>query len=248
LRNEGNEKEVPARVVGNPYLITIFLGFDIGRSGESRAFDLENYPYRNGRPEHIKKAAEGSLKRLRTDHIDLYYQHRVDPNMPIEDLAGAVKDQIQEGKVRHFGLSEASAKTIRRAHAVQPLTAVQSEYSFWTRDPETEVLPTCEELGIGFVPWSPLGQGFLTGKLDPKMQFDTTTDLRASFPRFTPEARKANMAVVKVLRRIAERKKATSAQTAPAATSFLAANTESSMSSANRTVPATLYPASTWSI
>lgn len=177
-------------------------------------FDLENFPALNSRPEHIKKVAEASLKRLKTDVIDLFYQHRVDPNVPIEDVAGAIKDLIREGKVKHFGLSEASAKTIRRAHGVQPLTAVQSEYSMWTRDPEAEVLPTCEELGIGFVPWSPLGQGFLTGKVDPSMTFDTTSDLRATFPRFTPEARKANWAVVDLLREVAERKKATPAQIA----------------------------------
>jgi aryl-alcohol dehydrogenase-like predicted oxidoreductase len=175
-------------------------------------FDLENFPNLNSWPEHIKKAAEGSLKRLRTDHIDLHYQHRVDPNVPIEDVAGALKDLIQQGKIRHYGLSEASAKTIRRAHAVHPVTAVQSEYSFWTRDPEAEVLPTCEELDIGFVPWSPLGQGFLTGKVGPNTTFDANSDLRATFPRFTPENLKANMAVVDVLRRIGERKKATAAQ------------------------------------
>lgn len=177
-------------------------------------FDLENFPGLNSRPEHIKQVAEASLKRLKTDHIDLFYQHRVDPNVPIEDVAGAIKDLIQQGKVKHFGLSEASAKTIRRAHAVQPVTAVQSEYSVWTRDPEAEVLPTCEELGIGFVPWSPLGQGFLTGKVDPAMKFDATADLRATFPRFTPEARKANQPVVDLLGAIAKRKKATPAQIA----------------------------------
>jgi aryl-alcohol dehydrogenase-like predicted oxidoreductase len=175
-------------------------------------FDLENFPNLNSRPEHIKKAAEGSLKRLRTNVIDVYLQHRVDPNVPIEDVAGACKDLIQEGKIRHYGLSEPSAKTIRQAHAVHPVAVVQNEYSFWTRDPEAEVLPTCEELGIGFVPWSPLGQGFLTGKVDPNMNFDLSTDLRSGFPRFTPEAREANMAVVEVLRRIGERKNATSAQ------------------------------------
>jgi aryl-alcohol dehydrogenase-like predicted oxidoreductase len=177
-------------------------------------FDLENFPDLNSRPEHIKKVAEASLKRLKTDVIDLFYQHRVDPNVPVEDVAGAVKDLIQQGKVKHFGLSEASAKTIRRAHAVQPLTAVQSEYSLWTRDPEAEVLPTCEELGIGFVPWSPLGQGFLTGKVDTNMTFETNSDLRATFPRFTPEARKTNWALVDLLRKVAERKKATPAQIA----------------------------------
>jgi len=177
-------------------------------------FDLENFPGLNSRPEHIKMVAEASLKRLKTDVIDLFYQHRVDPNVPIEDVAGALRDLIQQGKVKHFGLSEASAKTIRRAHAVQPLTAVQSEYSLWTRDPEAEVLPTCEELGIGFVPWSPLGQGFLTGKVHATMTFDSSSDLRATFPRFTPEARKANFAVVDLLGKIAARKKATPAQIA----------------------------------
>jgi aryl-alcohol dehydrogenase-like predicted oxidoreductase len=177
-------------------------------------FDLAHFPSLNSRPEHIKQVAEASLKRLRTDVIDLFYQHRVDPNVPIEDVAGAVKDLIQEGTVRHFGLSEAGAKTIRRAHAVQPVTAVQSEYSLWTRDPEAEVLPTVEELGIGFVPWSPLGQGFLTGKVDATMAFDSTSDLRASFPRFTPEARKANQPVVDLLNDIARRKNATTAQIA----------------------------------
>jgi aryl-alcohol dehydrogenase-like predicted oxidoreductase len=177
-------------------------------------FDLKNFPALNSRPEHIKQVAEASLKRLKTEVIDLFYQHRVDPNVPIEDVAGAVKDLIQQGKVKHFGLSEASAKTIRRAHAVQPVTAVQSEYSLWTRDPEAEVLPTCEELGIGFVPWSPLGQGFLTGKVDSTTTFDSASDLRATFPRFTPEALRANQAVVDVLRKVADRKKATPAQTA----------------------------------
>jgi aryl-alcohol dehydrogenase-like predicted oxidoreductase len=177
-------------------------------------FDLAAFPSLNSRPEHIKQVAEASLKRLRTDVIDLFYQHRVDPDVPIEDVAGAVKDLIREGKVKHFGLSEAGAKTIRRAHAVQPVTAVQSEYSLWTRDPEVEVLPVCEELGIGFVPWSPLGQGFLTGKVDAEMTFDSSSDLRAVFPRFTPEARKANQPVVDLLRKIAERKKATPAQIA----------------------------------
>jgi aryl-alcohol dehydrogenase-like predicted oxidoreductase len=175
-------------------------------------FDLENFPNLNSKPEHIKKVVEGSLKRLRTDHIDIYYQHRVDPNVPIEDVAGACKELVQEGKIRHYGLSEASAKTIRRAHAVHPVAAVQSEYSFWTRDPENDVLPACEALGIGFVPWSPLGQGFLSGTVDSNVQFDANTDLRASFPRFTPQAREVNMAVVEVLRRVGERKKATPAQ------------------------------------
>ncbi len=167
----------------------------------------------NSRPEHIKQAAEGSLKRLKIEAIDLFYQHRVDPNVPIEDVAGAVKDLIQAGKVKHFGLSEASAQTIRRAHAVQPVTAVQSEYSLWWRKPEAEVLPTLEELGIGFVPYSPLGKGFLTGKIDENTTFDTA-DIRSTIPRFTPEARKANQALVDLLGTIAERKQATPAQIA----------------------------------
>jgi aryl-alcohol dehydrogenase-like predicted oxidoreductase len=167
----------------------------------------------NSRPEHIKEVAEASLKRLKVDAIDLFYQHRVDPDVPIEDVAGAVKDLIQQGKVKHFGLSEAAAKTIRRAHAVQPVTAVQSEYSLWTRGPEKEVLPTLEELGIGFVPYSPLGKGFLTGKMDENTKLDSS-DFRNILPRFTPEARKANLALVDLLGRIAERKKATPAQIA----------------------------------
>jgi aryl-alcohol dehydrogenase-like predicted oxidoreductase len=167
----------------------------------------------NSRPEHIKQAAEGSLKRLKVEVIDLLYQHRVDPNVPIEDVAGAVKDLIQAGKVRHFGLSEAGVQTIRRAHAVQPLTALQSEYSLWTRTPEKEVIPTLEELGIGFVPYSPLGKGFLTGKMDKKTTFDSS-DFRSTLPRFTPEALKANQALVDLLSKIAKRKKATPAQIA----------------------------------
>ena len=167
----------------------------------------------DSRPEHIRQVAEASLKRLRVDAIDLLYQHRVDPAVPIEDVAGAVKDLIKEGKVKHFGLSEASAKTIRRANAVQPVTAVQSEYSLWWREPEMEILPTCQELGIGFVPFSPLGKGFLTGKIDETTTFDST-DFRNSIPRFTAENRKSNQAVVDMLGRIAERKKATPAQIA----------------------------------
>jgi len=167
----------------------------------------------NSRPEHIKQVAEGSLKRLRTDVIDLFYQHRVDPNVPIEDVAGAVNELIQEGKVKHFGLSEAGVQTIRRAHAVQPLTALQSEYSLWTRTPEKEVIPTLEEHGIGFVPYSPLGRGFLAEKIDENTTFDST-DFRNTLPRFTPEARKANQALIDLLGKIAERKKATSAQIA----------------------------------
>jgi len=175
--------------------------------------------YENGqqlqdsRPERITQSVEGSLKRLRTDVIDLYYQHRVDPNVPIEDVAGTVKDLIQQGKVKHFGMSEAGVKTIRRAHAVQPLTAVQSEYSLWWRRPEEELLPTLEELGIGFVPFSPLGKGFLTGTIDEKTTF-LKSDFRNIVPRFTTEARKANQTIVDVLRRIADKKRATPAQIA----------------------------------
>jgi len=175
--------------------------------------DIAGAPGLNSKPAHIKRVADASLKRLRTDRIDLFYQHRVDPNVPIEDVAGAVKELIQEGKVKHFGLSEAGGRTIRRAHAVQPVTAVQNEYSLWTRDPEAEVLPTVEELGIGFVPWSPLGQGFLTGALGTTKAFDSA-DLRSTFPRFTPEARKANQPVIDLIARIAKRKNATLAQIA----------------------------------
>jgi aryl-alcohol dehydrogenase-like predicted oxidoreductase len=167
----------------------------------------------DSRPEHIREVAEASLKRLRIDAIDLFYQHRVDPAVPIEDVAGAVKDLIRAGKVKHFGLSEAGAQTIRRAHAVQPVTALQSEYSLWWREPETQVLPTLEELGIGFVPFSPLGRGFLTGKIDENTTF-ASGDFRNSLPRFNPEARKANNALVDVLSTIAARKKATPAQLA----------------------------------
>jgi aryl-alcohol dehydrogenase-like predicted oxidoreductase len=167
----------------------------------------------DSRPAHIREVAEGSLKRLNVDAIDLFYQHRVDPDVPIEDVAGAVGDLIREGKVRHFGLSEAAATTIRRAHAVQPVAAVQSEYSLWTRGPEEEVLPTLEELGIGFVPFSPLGRGFLSGKISEDTIFDSD-DIRSSLPRFTPEARKANQALVDLLRAIGERKGATAAQIA----------------------------------
>jgi len=167
----------------------------------------------DSRPEHIKHVAEASLKRLRTNVIDLFYQHRVDPDVPIEDVAGAVKDLIQEGKVKHFGLSEAGVQTIRRAHAVQPVTALQSEYSLWWREPEAEIIPTLEELGIGFVPFSPLGKGFLTGKIDENTTFDST-DFRNTVPRFAPQARKANRALVDLLETIAQRKKATSAQIA----------------------------------
>jgi aryl-alcohol dehydrogenase-like predicted oxidoreductase len=167
----------------------------------------------NSRPEHVREVAEASLKRLNIDAIDLFYQHRVDPNVPIEDVAGAVKELIQEGKVRHFGLSEAGVRTIRRAHAVQPVTALQSEYSLWWREPEDEILPTLEELGIGFVPFSPLGKGFLTGKIDENTSFDST-DFRNTVPRFAPEARKANRALVDLIGSIAQRKNATPAQIA----------------------------------
>jgi len=202
--NEELVGEALAPYRGRVVIATKF-GFDIAPDGQRRGL--------NSRPEHIKQVAEACLKRLRTDVIDLFYQHRVDPDVPIEDVAGTVRDLIQVGKVRHFGLSEAAANTIRRAHAVQPVAAVQSEYSIWTRDPEPEVLPICEELGIGFVPWSPLGQGFLTGKIDASTKFDST-DFRASFPRFTEEAREANLAVVDLLKRIAGRKNATPAQVA----------------------------------
>src|SRR6202166_2840071 len=167
----------------------------------------------DSRPEHIKEAVEGSLKRLKTDVIDLYYQHRVDPNVPIEEVAGAVKELIQQGKVKHFGLSEPGVKTIRRAHAVQPVTALQSEYSLWFREPEAEVIPTLEELGIGFVPFSPLGKGFLTGKINADTRFDSG-DMRNIAPRFSAEARKANQTVVDLLGKLAEKKKATPAQIA----------------------------------
>ncbi|MBI1759927.1 MAG: aldo/keto reductase [Acidobacteria bacterium] len=177
-------------------------------------FDFSTEPRGiNSRPEHIKQAVEGSLKRLQVETIDLLYQHRVDPNVPIEDVAGTVKELIQAGKVKHFGLSEAGAQTIRRAHAVQPVTALQSEYSLWFRNHEKEILPTVEELGIGFVPYSPLGKGFLTGKLDENTQFDST-DFRNILPRFTPEARKANQALVELLAEIANQKNATPAQIA----------------------------------
>ena len=186
-------------------VIATKFGFDFGPNGENRGL--------NSRPEHIKAAAEGSLRRLGVEAIDLLYQHRVDPDVPIEEVAGAVKDLIREGKVRHFGLSEAAARTIRRAHAVQPVTAVQSEYSLWWRRPEEEVLPTLEELGIGFVPYSPLGKGFLTGKVDENTTFDST-DIRSTIPRFTPEARRANQALVDLLGGIAQQKDATPARIA----------------------------------
>ena len=186
-------------------VIATKFGFKIGPKGEQLGLD--------SRPEHIKEVAEASLKRLRTDVIDLFYQHRVDPNVPIEDVAGAVKDLIRQGKVKHFGLSEAGVQTIRRAHAVQPVTALQNEYSLWWRKAEEEVLPTLEELGIGFVPYSPLGRGFLTGKMNDDTTFDSS-DFRTKLPRFTPEARKANQALVHLLSDIAKRKKATPAQIA----------------------------------
>src|SRR5258708_2858086 len=178
-------------------------------------FKIDGTTGLGSRPEHIAKVIEESLKRLRTDRIDLYYQHRVDPVVPIEEVAGAIKDLIAEGKVLHFGLSEASARTIRRAHAVQPVTAIQSEYSLWTRGAEQNgVLHTCEELGIGFVPWGPLGEGFLTGKMEASTKFDPNTDLRSEFPRFSPEALAANRPVVDLQKRFAEKKSATPAQIA----------------------------------
>jgi aryl-alcohol dehydrogenase-like predicted oxidoreductase len=183
------------------------FGFQLDPNGGTMWVGLDS------RPEHIKEVAEGSLKRLKVDAIDLFYQHRVDPNVPIEDVAGAVKDLIQQGKVKHFGLSEAGVQTIRRAHAIQPVTALQSEYSLWWRRPEAEVLPTLEELGIGFVPYSPLGKGFLTGKVNENTTYDSS-DFRNILPRFTPEARKANQALVDLLSKIAVRKKATPAQIA----------------------------------
>ena len=192
-------------------VIATKFGFDLNPNFDPRA--MKGAPGLNSRPAHIKQAVEGSLKRLKVETIDLLYQHRVDPNVPIEDVAGTVKELIQQGKVKHFGLSEAGVKTIRRAHAVQPLTALQSEYSLWTRTPEKEVLPTLEELGIGFVPYSPLGKGFLTGKMDEKTTFDSS-DFRSTLPRFTPEALKANQALIDLLGTIGKRKKATPAQIA----------------------------------
>ncbi|RWK53831.1 aldo/keto reductase [Mesorhizobium sp.] len=188
-------------------VIATKFGFDIDLETGARSGGT------NSRPEHIKAVAEAALKRLKTDRIDLFYQHRVDPDVPIEDVAGAVRDLIAGGKVNHFGLSEAGVQTIRRAHTVQPLTAVQSEYSLFWRGPEVELLPTLEELGIGFVPFSPLGAGFLTGKIDENTRFDPT-DFRSSVPRFSPESRKANMALVDIVKAVAERKGATPAQVA----------------------------------
>src|SRR5277367_2859195 len=205
--NEELVGEALAPFRGKVAIATKF-GFDLsGRDRRPGAAGL------NSQPAHIRQAVEGSLKRLKVDVIDLLYQHRVDPNVPIEDVAGTVKDLIQEGKVKHFGLSEAGVQTIRRAHAVQPITALQSEYSLWTRTPEKEVIPTIEELGIGFVPYSPLGKGFLTGAIKENATFDSS-DFRSTLPRFTPEALKANQTLIDLLGSIAQRKKATPAQIA----------------------------------
>src|SRR5216110_539893 len=204
--NEELVGEALAPIRGQVVIATKF-GFKPASTGDSRWSELDS------RPEHVKEVAEASLKRLRTDVIDLFYQHRVDPDVPIEDVAAAVKDLIQEGKVKHFGLSEASAQTIRRAHAVQPVAALQSEYSLFWREPEETVMPTLEELGIGFVPFSPLGKGFLTGKIDANTKFDST-DFRSSVPRFSPQNRKANQALVDVIGAIAARKGVTNAQLA----------------------------------
>ena len=206
LDNEELVGDALAPFRGQVVIATKF-GFKLDPAGGPKWIGLDS------RPEHIKEVAEGSLKRLKVEALDLFYQHRVDPDVPIEDVAGAVKDLIQQGKVKHFGLSEAAAETIRRAHAVQPVAAVQSEYSLWTRKPEEKVLPTLEELGIGFVPYSPLGKGFLTGKIDENTTFDST-DFRAILPRFAPEARKANQALVDLLADIGKRKSATPAQIA----------------------------------
>ena len=208
--NEELVGEALAPFRGQVVIATKF-GFDVSPNFDPRG--MKGAPGLNSRPEHLKEAVAGSLKRLKVETIDLLYQHRVDPNVPIEDVAGAVKDLIQQGKVKHFGLSEAGARTIRRAHAVQPVTALQSEYSLWTRTPEKEVTPTLEELGIGLVPYSPLGKGFLTGKMNENTTFDSS-DFRSTLPRFTPEALKANQALVELLGSIAERKKATPAQIA----------------------------------
>jgi aryl-alcohol dehydrogenase-like predicted oxidoreductase len=193
--------------IRNQVVIATKFGFKLDPTGERVQVGVDS------RPEHVKEVAEASLKRLKIDSIDLFYQHRVDPEVPIEDVAGAVKDLIQEGKVKHFGLSEPGVQTIRRAHAVQPVTAVQNEYSLWTRGPESEVLPTLEELGIGFVPYSPLGRGFLTGKIDENTTFDSS-DFRNLLPRFTPEARRANQALISILQTIGDKKSATPAQIA----------------------------------
>ena len=204
--NEELVGEALAPFLGQVVIATKF-GFKFEHNGAPRMVGLDS------RPEYIKQGVEGSLKRLRVDAIDLFYQHRVDPEVPIEEVAGAVKDLVQEGKVKHFGVSEAAAQTIRRAHAVQPLTAVQSEYSLWWKRPEAEVLPMLEELGIGFIPYSPLGKGFLTGKINEGTTFDST-DLRNRIPRFALEARKVNQLLVDHLAKVAERKKATTAQIA----------------------------------
>lgn len=202
--NEELVGEALAPIRGQVVLATKF-GFKLDENGQTVGVD--------SRPAHIKQVVEASLRRLHTETIDLLYQHRVDPAVPIEDVAGTVKELIDQGKVKHFGLSEAGAATIRRAHAVQPVTAVQNQYSLWTREPEAEVLPACEELGIGFVPWGPLGTGFLTGAIDANTKFDST-DLRSTFPRFTPEALKANLAFVDMIRSFAAGKNATPAQIA----------------------------------
>ena len=204
--NEELVGEALAPFRGQVVIATKF-GFKPASDGEGRWSELDS------RPEHIKEVAEASLKRLKIETMDLLYQHRVDPDVPIEDVAGAVKELIQEGKVKHFGLSEAGVQTIRRAHAVQPVTALQSEYLLWTRTPEKEVIPTLEELGIGFVPFSPLGKGFLTGKIDESTKFDSS-DFRNVVPRFAPEARKANQALVDLIGTVAKRKNATPAQIA----------------------------------
>jgi aryl-alcohol dehydrogenase-like predicted oxidoreductase len=208
--NEELVGEALAPFRGQVVIATKF-GFDLNPDFDPRG--VKGAPALNSRPEHIRQAVEGSLKRLRIETIDLLYQHRVDPNVPIEDVAGTVKELIQAGKVKHFGLSEAGAKTIRRAHAVQPVAALQSEYSLWTRTPEKEVIPTLEELGIGLVPYSPLGKGFLTGRMNESTTFDSS-DFRSTLPRFTPEALKLNQALIDLLASIGERKKATPAQIA----------------------------------
>jgi aryl-alcohol dehydrogenase-like predicted oxidoreductase len=208
--NEDLVGEALAPFRGQVAIATKF-GFDISPNSDPRG--MTGAPGLNSRPEHIKQSVEGSLKRLKVETIDLLYQHRVDPDVPIEDVAGAVKELIQAGKVKHFGLSEAGVQTIRRAHAVQPVTALQSEYSLWTRTPEQEVIPTLEELGIGFVPYSPLGKGFLTGQMDESTTFDGS-DFRSTLPRFTPEALRANQSLINLLGRIAEQKQATPAQIA----------------------------------
>jgi aryl-alcohol dehydrogenase-like predicted oxidoreductase len=208
--NEDLLGEALAPYRGKVVIATKF-GFDLRPDSDPRA--VKGPPGVNSRPEQIRRAVEGSLERLRVESIDLLYQHRVDPNVPIEDVAGAVKELIQAGKARHFGLSEASVKTIRRAHAVQPVAAVQSEYSLWWRKPEQEVIPTLEELGIGFVPYSPLGRGFLTGRFDENAKFDSS-DFRSTLPRFAPEALKANQALIDLLGAIAKRKNASPAQIA----------------------------------